>query len=68
MSNSSIWPIDRTFPGATTPPQSKSGKDGNKEVFYIPKTPALLEPRHKIILSLIQDKKNKMKEIQVKNQ
>ena len=38
MSNSSIWPIDRTLPGAITPGQSGSGKDGNKEVVCIPQS------------------------------
>ena len=31
MSNSSIWPIDRTLPGATTSGQSGPGSDGNEE-------------------------------------
>ena len=34
--NSSIWPIDRTIPGATTPGQSGSGNNGNEEVLFIP--------------------------------
>ena len=36
MSNSSIWPIARTLSGATTPGQSESGSDANKEVLRIP--------------------------------
>ena len=35
MSNSSIWPIDMTLSGATTPGQSGSGNDGNEGVFHI---------------------------------
>ena len=33
---SSIWPIDRTLSGATTPGQSGRGNDGNEGVFRIP--------------------------------
>ena len=36
MSNSSIWPIDRTLSGPTTPGQSKPGSDGNEGVLSIP--------------------------------
>ena len=49
MSNSSIWPIDSTQSGTTTPGQSEPGSDGNKEVLRIPQTPALLEPHHQIV-------------------
>ena len=35
MSNSSIWPIDRTLSGATTPGQSGPGSDVNEGVLYI---------------------------------
>ena len=38
MSYSSIWPIDRTLTGATTPGQSGPGSDGNEEVLYIPQS------------------------------
>ena len=38
MSNSSIWPIDRTISGATTPGQSRPGSDGNEGVLYIPQS------------------------------
>ena len=34
MSNTSIWPIDRTLSGTTTPGLSRPGSDGNEEVFY----------------------------------
>ena len=33
---SSIWPIDRTLSGATTPGQSRPGSDGNNGVLCIP--------------------------------
>ena len=46
---SSIWPIDRTLSGVTTPGQSGPGSDGNEEVLRIPKAPALLEPHHQIV-------------------
>ena len=39
MSNSSIWPIDRTFSGAITLDQKGPGNDGNEEVLCFPKTP-----------------------------
>ena len=37
MSSSSIWLIDRTLSGATTPDQSGPGSDGYKEVLHFPK-------------------------------
>ena len=36
MSNSSIWPIDRTLSGATTPCQSGPGSNGNEGLLWIP--------------------------------
>ena len=33
---SSIWTIDRTLSGATTPSQSGPGSDGNEGVVFIP--------------------------------
>ena len=42
---SSIWPLDRTLSGATTPFQSRHWSDGNEGVLRIP---ALLEPYHQI--------------------
>ena len=36
MSNNSIWPIDRTLPGATTSGQCGPGNDGNEGIFHIP--------------------------------
>ena len=32
----SIWPIDRTLSGASTPGQSRHGSNGNEGVFHIP--------------------------------
>ena len=34
MSNSSIWPIDRTLSRATTSGQSESGSDGNEGGYF----------------------------------
>ena len=36
MSNTSIWPIDKTLAVVTTPGQNLSGSDGNEEVLRIP--------------------------------
>ena len=38
MSNSSIWPINRTLSGTTTPSQSGPGSDGNEGVHHIPQS------------------------------
>ena len=35
MSNISIWPIDNTLSGVTTPGQSEPGSNGNEGVLYI---------------------------------
>ena len=35
---SSIWAIDKTLSGATTPGQSRPGSEGNKEVLRIPQS------------------------------
>ena len=35
---SSIWPIDTTLPGATTPGQSGPGSDSNVGIFRIPES------------------------------
>ena len=40
MSNSSIWPIDRTSLGVTTPGQSQPGRNGDEEVLHIPQSSA----------------------------
>ena len=37
MSNSSIWPLDRTLSSATTFSQSEPGSNSNEGVLYIPK-------------------------------
>ena len=41
MSNSSIWPIDRTLSDATTLSQSRSGSDGNEGVLCIPQSSSI---------------------------
>ena len=46
MSNSSIWPIDKTLWGATTPGQGEPGSNDNERVLHIPQTLALLELHH----------------------
>ena len=38
---SSIWPIDRTISGATTPGQSKPGSDSNERVIRIPQSSSI---------------------------
>ena len=38
MSHSSIWCIDKTLSGATTPSQSEAGSNGNEEVLHIPQS------------------------------
>ena len=42
-SNRSIWHIDKTLSGATTPGQSGSGSDSNGEVFHIPQSSSITE-------------------------
>ena len=41
MSNSSIWPIDRTLSGATTPSQSRLESNGNEGV--LPQSSSITE-------------------------
>ena len=48
MSNSSIWSIDKTLSGSTTPDQSWPWSNGNEGVLHIPKSPRK-EPRHKVV-------------------
>ena len=43
MSNNSIWPIDMTLSGASTPGQSWFGSDGNEGVLLIPKHSSITE-------------------------
>ena len=41
MQFSSIWPIDRTLSGATTPGQSRPGSNDNEGVFHIPQSSSI---------------------------
>ena len=41
MLNSSVWPINRTLSGATTPGHSWSGSDGNEAVLCIPQSSSI---------------------------
>ena len=41
ISNSSIWPKDRTLTRATTPGLSRPGNDGNKRVLRIPQNSSI---------------------------
>ena len=41
MSNSSIWPIDRTLASATTPSQSGPGSNVNERVLRIPQSSSI---------------------------
>ena len=41
MSNSSIWPIDKTLSGATTLGQSRPGSNGNERVLRIPQSSSI---------------------------
>ena len=43
MQFSSIWPIDRTQSGATTPGQSGPGINGNEGVLHIPQSSNITE-------------------------
>ena len=38
MSSNSIWPIDRTFPGATSLDQSRPRSDGNEGRLHLPQS------------------------------
>ena len=51
----SLWPIDKTLSGGTTPNQNRPGSDGKKGYFAFLKSPALLEPYHQIVSCHIQD-------------
>ena len=42
----SIWPINTTQSGATTPGQSGPGNDGNKGVLHIPQLFSVILPGH----------------------
>ena len=43
MSNSYIWPIDRTLSDATTPGESGPGSDGNVGVLHVPQSSCITE-------------------------
>ena len=49
FSNKSIWPIDRTLSGATTPGQRGPGSMAMKEYSALPKAQLLLKPHHQIV-------------------
>ena len=44
MSNSSIWPIDMTQSGATTPGHSGPGNGGNEGVLHISQSSSITGP------------------------
>ena len=41
ISNSSIWPIERTLLGAATPGQIGLGSNGNEAVLHIPQSSSI---------------------------
>ena len=51
---SSIWPIDRTLSGATSPSQRGPGRMPMKGCSVFPKAQVLLEPHHQIVYCHIQ--------------
>ena len=53
MSNSSIWPIDRSLSGATSPAQSKPGSDGNEGLLHVPQS-FWVKPHHHLALNNLQ--------------
>ena len=55
MSNSSIWPIDRTLSSATTLSQSEPWSNGNEEVFHIPKSSSITRASPSDCLKSYQD-------------
>ena len=46
--NSSMWPINGTLTGTTTPGQSEPESNGNEGVLHIPQT-LEMEPHHQIV-------------------
>ena len=52
---SSIWPIDRTLSGTTTPRLSGHESDGNEGIPHIPIGPAFLETHDQIVKCHNQD-------------
>ena len=55
MSNSSIWPIDKTLSGATTPSQCGPGSNDNEGLICIPQNSVLLALHPKIVSCYMQD-------------
>ena len=43
MSNSSIWPLDKTLSGATTTDQRGPGSDSDEGVIHIPQNSSIAE-------------------------
>ena len=41
MSNTFIWPINKTLSGATTPNQSEPGSNGNEGTLHIPQSSSI---------------------------
>ena len=50
--NRSVWPIDRTQTGTTTPGQSGSGNNGNEGVLHILQTPEQ-EPHYQMQFNVL---------------
>ena len=50
MSNSSIWLIDRTLSGATTPGQSGTWSNSNEEVLCVPQSSSITEVSRSVCL------------------
>ena len=55
MLNSSIWPLDRTLSGATTPSQNESASESNEEVLYIPQSSSITRVSPSVCLMSYQD-------------
>ena len=55
MSNSSIWPIDRTLSGAYTPGHNRPRSDGNEIVLCIPQNSSITEASLSDCLMSYQD-------------
>ena len=45
MTNISIWPVDRTLSGATTPGHSRPGSEGNDGILRIPQRSSITGAR-----------------------
>ena len=56
MSNNTVlFNIDRILSGAISQSSSVPESDGNRGMLHFPKTPALQEPFHQIVLCDMQD-------------